>query len=142
MAQPTTKTPISIHPAGDADIPALFSVMSRSFGPDAPFVNIYFPRHDSTGADQGTARLRKWKTSSPESHFLKAVHEGEAVGLAVWTLMREVPPSEIADVEDVAGVWPDEGDAEFMARLWRAYVGPRSGAVRAAERRGEGVWGE
>ncbi|KAI5865920.1 hypothetical protein GGS23DRAFT_554603 [Durotheca rogersii] len=50
--------------------------------------------------------------------------------------MKEAPPADLAQVEDVAAVWPDRGDREFMTRLWRSYVVPRTQAIREAQGRG------
>lgn len=62
------------------------------------------------------------------------------IGLAIWTHMLEPPPADIAEVENVYEVWPDHNDREFMARLWRSYVIPRSRAVKNSG--DKGVYGE
>lgn len=131
----------------DEDIPACFDVMSKSFGTDAPFVNAYFPAHATeAGRTQGISRLLEWKHSSPESVFLKAVipndHEGQEqiAGMAVWTLMKEAPPAELEDAEDVKSIWPDETEREFMTLLWREYVIPRSEAIKKGG--DTGLWGK
>lgn len=119
------------------DMQSSFAVLSRSFGHDAPFIDIYFPAHDtSLGQEQGSRRLSAWKASSNvNSTFLKATlrpkHADEEIliGIAVWTLMNEPPPADLASVEDVTDVWPDEQDREFMTRLWKDYVVPRTIAI-------------
>lgn len=140
---PTAK--VSISPLSDQDIPTAFQVLSKSFGHDAPFINIYFPNHDTPlGQEKGSKRLAAWKHSSEDSTFLKAVtRDGDReliIGLAVWTLMKEAAPQELDQVEDVEEVWPDEGDREFMTRLWREYVVPRNQAVKDSN--GIGVYGK
>ncbi|KAI1472617.1 uncharacterized protein F4812DRAFT_464701 [Daldinia caldariorum] len=139
---------VSISPLSDEEIPISFQVLSKSFGHDAPFVDIYFPNHDTpSGQAQGSKRLTEWKHSSEASTFLKATiattacDEGSQqtiIGLAVWTLMKEAPPAELAKVENVEEVWPDEADREFMTRLWRDYVVPRSKAIEDSG--GKGVY--
>jgi hypothetical protein len=136
---------LSVALLSDEDIPASFQLMSKSFGHDAPFIDIYFPAHDTpAGQEKGSKRLAAWKQSSPDSTFLKAVHPDQndqqrIIGFAVWTYMQEPPPAELHKVEDVNEVWPDEQDREFMTRIWKAYVTPRSKAIE--ESRG-GVYGE
>ncbi|KAI0438355.1 hypothetical protein F4803DRAFT_535469 [Xylaria telfairii] len=52
------------------------------------------------------------------------------VCLAVWTVMKDVPPSKLEDAEDVAEVWPDMNDRIFMASLGEDYAEPRSQAIK------------
>lgn len=135
---------VEVSLVSDEDIPTCFEVLSKSFGHDAPFVDIYFPGHDTPhGRAQGTKRLLAWKQTDTNSTFLKAVtragqgqQEGQIIGLAIWTHMKEGPPSELAKVEDVDEVWPDPDDREFMTRLWRDYVVPRTQAVNASDSKG------
>lgn len=142
---PSNKVEVAL--VSDKDIPTCFQVLSESFGHDAPFVDIYFPGHDTpSGQAQGTKRLTAWKQSSEDSTFLKAVaragegHQEHIVGLAVWTYMKEPPPAELEKVEDVEEVWPDEEDREFMTRLWRDYVIPRTRVIN--ESSNKGVYGK
>ncbi|KAF2726664.1 hypothetical protein EJ04DRAFT_530078 [Polyplosphaeria fusca] len=135
------KRTISISQLSDDEMPTAFTVVSKSFGHDAPFIDNFFPLHDTpSGQMQGTKRLASWKNSSPSSTFLKAELSagneagggGTIVGIAVWTLMDEAPPTElsqVADTETLDGVWPDGSDREFMARLWKKYVVPRTQAI-------------
>jgi len=140
------KGQICVAPLADDDIPASFQVLSKSFGHDAPFVDIYFPAHDTpAGQAQGSKRLQAWKHGAPNSTFLKAVTktgpcQDRLIGIAIWTHMDEAPPAELEKVEDVEEVWPDEKDREFMTRLWREYVVPRSEAIEGSK--GRGVYGE
>lgn len=146
---PTGK--VSIAVLSDEDIPTCFEVMSQSFGHDKPFVDMYFPNHDTpSGQAQGSERLTSWKNTSEVSTFLKAVispdiqdaHEKtpeRIIGLGIWTLMKTPPPPELEKAENIES-WPDEEDREFMARLWSEYVIPRSGAVE--ESNGEGAYGK
>ncbi|KAI1778783.1 hypothetical protein F4818DRAFT_402461 [Hypoxylon cercidicola] len=127
----------------DEDIPTCFQVLSKSFGHDAPFVDIYFPGHDTpSGQAQGVKRLTAWKQTSKDSTFLKAVtrpgqgHEEHIIGLAIWTYMKEAPPAELDKVEDVEEVWPDEKDREFMSRLWKDYVIPRTRVINESHNKG------
>ncbi|KAI1803976.1 hypothetical protein F4811DRAFT_307436 [Daldinia bambusicola] len=139
---------VSISPLSDEEIPIAFEVLSKSFGHDAPFVDIYFPSHATpSGQAQGSKRLMEWKHSSEASTFLKATiptaagdqgRQQTIIGLAVWTLMKEAPPAELAKVENVAEVWPDEADREFMTRLWKDYVVPRSKVIEDSG--GKGVY--
>ena len=124
------------------DIPTCFQVLSKSFGHDAPFVDIYFPNHNTTsGQVQGSQRLAAWKQTSEDSKFLKAVTQaGQIIGFAIWTHMKEPPPAELDQAENVEGVWPDKDDREFMTRLWRDYVKPRTQAVKKSK--GKGVYGK
>ncbi|KAI0101147.1 hypothetical protein F4814DRAFT_106430 [Daldinia grandis] len=136
---------IDISPLYSEEIPTAFQVLSKSFGHDAPFVDIYFPNHDTpSGQAQGSKRLAAWKQTSEASTFLKTTTRGDQgdqeliVGFAVWTLMKEAPPADLAEEEDVEEIWPDEGDREFMTRLWSDYVIPRSEAIE--ESGGKGVY--
>lgn len=130
----------------DEDVPTCFQVVSKAFGHDAPFLDNYFPAHDTpAGEAVGTKRLLQWKQHSEDSAFLKAVTQDadggqeKIMGIAVWTYMKEPPPAELARVEDVEAVWPDEADREFMTRLWRDYVIPRTQAIKGSD--GKGVYG-
>ncbi|KAJ4288591.1 hypothetical protein N0V90_011828 [Kalmusia sp. IMI 367209] len=128
----------------DSDIPTAFSMMSQSFGHDAPFINAYFISHDTpAGQAQGAKRLLAWKQSAPESTFLKAVltQDGEEIiiGLAIWTHMVEAPPQTLEATEgadEVKEYWPDEQDREWMKILWSEYVKPRTEAVKSAGEKG------
>jgi len=137
---------VSIGLLSDEDIPVSFRVMSKSFGQDAPFVNIYFPRHDtSEGQKQGSKRLLEWKKSAPNSTFLKATTkdvQGEEIiiGMAIWTHMTEIPSPKLEEVEDAEAVWPDLEDRGFMANLWKDYVIPRTEAIKKS--RGKGIYGK
>ncbi|KAI0002717.1 hypothetical protein F4779DRAFT_603139 [Xylariaceae sp. FL0662B] len=129
----------------DEDIPTCFRILSKSFRHDAPFVDIYFPGHDtSSGEVQGLTRLTAWKHSSENSKFLKAVRRTDQggpehiIGLAIWTYMKDAPPADISKVEDVELLWPDSDDREFMARLWSDYVKPRTRAIE--ESGGKGIY--
>ncbi|XXH00584.1 hypothetical protein Hte_006932 [Hypoxylon texense] len=135
---PTGKVSISL--LSDEDIPICFQILSQSFGHDKPFVDIYFPNHDTPqGQVQGSQRLTTWKHASKNTTFLKAVvspdtkdaHDGSPeriIGFGIWTLMKTAPPAELEKAENIE-TWPDEDDREFMARLWKDYVIPRSQAV-------------
>ncbi|KAI8960218.1 hypothetical protein F5Y11DRAFT_272214 [Daldinia sp. FL1419] len=137
---------VKIGPLSDEEIPTSFQLVSKSFGHDAPFVDAYFPNHDTpSGQARGSERLLAWKQSPEESTFLKATARDDRdgreviIGLAVWTFMDEAPPADLAEAEnDVTEVWPDERDREFMTRLWRDYVGPRSEVVKSSG--GKGVY--
>lgn len=139
---------VSISLVSDEEIPVCFEVLSKSFGHDAPFVDIYFPEHDTPlGRERGSKRLLAWKKGDEKSTFLKATiaragpgDDEQIVGLAVWTHMVEPPPADISEAENVDEVWPDRDDREFMSRLWRSYVTPRSRAVENSG--GKGVYGE
>ncbi|OTA88397.1 hypothetical protein M434DRAFT_399049 [Hypoxylon sp. CO27-5] len=129
----------------DEEIPTCFQILSKSFGHDAPFVDIYFPGHDTpSGQVQGSRRLMKWKQTSKNSTFLKAVipagpgNQERVIGFAIWTYMKEAPPADLDKIEDVKEVWPDEGDREFMTRLWRDYVVPRTQVINGSS--GKGVY--
>ncbi|KAI0420552.1 hypothetical protein F5X98DRAFT_11140 [Xylaria grammica] len=135
---------INVARVEDEDISRCFQVLSESFGHDAPFVDIYFPNHDtSPGQIQGSRRLTTWKNTSESSVFLKATtrNRGSAgeelvVGFAVWTYMKDPPPAELEDDENAEEIWPDRQDREFMARLWREYVKPRTQAVKDSGEKG------
>ncbi|KAI0432002.1 hypothetical protein F5Y09DRAFT_303209 [Xylaria sp. FL1042] len=138
---------VAIAVLDDEDIPTCFRIVSESFGHDAPFVDTYFPNHDtSTGRVQGSDRLMAWKHTSEDSVFLKAVKsvggdvtmQEQIIGLAVWTHMKDIPPQNLEDAERVEEVWPDINDRKFMATLWKDYVKPRSQAVRDSG--GNGVY--
>lgn len=141
---PASKVDVAL--ASDEDMPACVEVMSKAFGHDAPFVDIYYPNHDTpVGQAQASKRLTTWKQSSESSTFLKAVARAEdggqeeIIGLAIWTLMKDAPPPELAKAENVEEVWPDKDDREFMTRLWREYVIPRTQSIKDSG--GKGVYG-
>lgn len=138
---------VEVSLVSDAEIPACVDVISKAFGHDAPFVDIYFPNHDTpSGQAQASKRLIAWNQSSESSTFLKAVtrtddgSQEHIIGLAVWTLMKEAPPAELSKVENVEEVWPDEDDREFMSRLWREYAIPRTQTINDSG--GKGVYGK
>lgn len=120
------KQTVQVALVTDEEIPTCFQLLSKSFGSNAPFVNAYFPRHDTPeGQAQGSKRLLEWKTVSPESTFLKAVRtaeedgEEQIIGFAVWTRMNQAPPSNLSEAQNVVEIWPDAQDREYMTRLWR-----------------------
>ncbi|KAJ0107127.1 uncharacterized protein J7T55_014657 [Diaporthe amygdali] len=136
---------VDVAVVADGEMPACVEVLSKAFGHDAPFVDIYLPNHDTpSGQAQASKRLAAWQQSSENSTFLKAVMRADQgdqehiIGLAVWTLMKEAPPAELSKIENVEEVWPDKDDREFMTRLWREYVIPRTQAVKDSE--GKGVY--
>ena len=104
---------------------------------------MYFPHHDTpAGQIQGSKRLATWRQTSKNSTFLKAAIQAgqgdqeQIIGLAVWTYMTEPPPAELKKVENVEEVWPDKDDREYMTRLWRDYVVPRTQAIKDSGDRG------
>lgn len=143
---PVSKVDVAL--VSDGDMPTCVDVLSKSFGHDAPFVDIYFPNHDTpAGQAQASKRLVAWKQSSESSTFLKAITRADdgsqehIIGLAVWTFMKEAPPAELSEAENVEEVWPDEDDREFMTRLWREYVIPRTRTIRDSGAKGVyGMW--
>ncbi|KAI1253326.1 hypothetical protein MGN70_005534 [Eutypa lata] len=141
----TAADEVEVSLVSDQEIPTCFQVVSESFGHDAPFVDIYFPGHDTPlGRADGSRRLTTWKQTDKNSAFLKATTrvgqraQERIIGIAVWTYMKEAPPSELAKVEDVENVWPVADDREFMTRLWKEYVIPRSEAIEGSS--GKGVY--
>ncbi|POS69691.1 hypothetical protein DHEL01_v211917 [Diaporthe helianthi] len=129
----------------DEEMPTFVEVMSKAFGHDAPFVDIYFPNHDTpAGQVQLSKRLTAWKQGSESSTFLKAVtrtdngDQEKTIGIAIWTLMKEAPASEMAEAENVEEVWPVADDREFMTELWREYVIPRTHSVQNSD--GKGIY--
>ncbi|XXH02201.1 hypothetical protein Hte_008569 [Hypoxylon texense] len=138
-----TSNQVEVDLLSDEDIPTCFQILSKSFGHDAPFVDIYFPGHDTpSGQVQGAKRLAAWKQTDKNSTFLKAViragpeNQERIIGFAVWTYMKEAPSAKLTEVENVEEVWPDEEDREFMTRLWRDYVIPRSRAINMSQNKG------
>lgn len=142
----TRRPVISIVSVADDDIPKCMQIMSKSFGHDAPFVDAWFVDHDTVvGQAKGIPRLAAWKKNDHNATFLKAMMtdssgKKQIMGWAVWTYMTEPPPQELDLTEDVTAVWPNEDDREFMARLWRDYVVPRSRTIEATN--GKGVYGQ
>lgn len=141
----STSSKIVVEECTDDDMPEFFSVMSRAFGHDAPFVDMYFPNHDmEKGQVQDSKRFAAWRNYGTSS-FIKAVfksgdeNQDRIIGIAVWTHMKQAPSANIEDLEDVASVWPAEDDAEYMKRLWAKYVVPRTHAVNTSK--GAGVYG-
>lgn len=135
----------------DEDIPTCFKIISDSFGHNAPFMDNYFPNHDTvSGQVQGSNRLAAWKHHAHgASFFLKAVTSIDdngvkkelIIGMAVWTTMRDIPPQKLEEAEKkVEEIWPDLSDRRFTASLWEDYVKPRTQAVRASG--GKGVLGK
>ena len=156
MSQPAPIYTITFSPAGE--LAKDFSVIDAAFGNRAPFVNIFFPNHDTpAGHEQGTRRLTAWQKSDGNAHFLRAVATPDYPGTppnegvlahAIWTFTDEPPPSDLGKVEDVEKVWGalgqgDERRAEeemqFMRQIWSQYVVPRSEAVQDGN--GKGCWG-
>lgn len=132
---------------GTEDMATCFEVVSKSFGHDAPFMDIYFPNHDTpSGQLQGSNRLTAWRRSTENSVFLKAVTsiEGDPankqriMGFAIWTHMKDIPPQKLENAENVEEIWPDVNDRKFMAAMWEEYVKPRTQAVRDSH--GKGVY--
>lgn len=143
----TSPDKVTVALLSDEDIPTSFHLVSESFAHDAPFIDAYFPDHDTpSGRAQGSKRLALWKQASTTSTFLKAVTEASQgnkdciIGVAVWTHMKESPPADLEQVENTKEVWPDEDDREFMTRLWRDYVKPRTQVIENS--RGKGVYGK
>lgn len=141
---PVSKVDVAL--VSDGEMPVCVEVVSKAFGHDAPFVDIYFPNHDTpSGQAQASKRLVAWKQGSEDSTFLKATTRADdgsqehIIGFAIWTFMKEAPPAEVSEAENVEEVWPDEDDREFMARLWREYVVPRTQAIKDSG--GKGVYG-
>jgi hypothetical protein len=130
-----------------------FKVISLAFGHQAPFVDIYFPEHDTDeGSAQGTQRLATWQESSNNSYFVHAVADPGSkeatindgiLGFAIWTRMTELPPQELDEAEDVHNIWGrlqgGREKEEYMRQMWRSYVKPRTEAVKQSE--GKGVYG-
>jgi hypothetical protein len=138
---------VTVSLLDDADVPPSFEVVSKSFGHDAPFIDVYFPDHDTpSGRIKGSKRLSVWKQASKASTFLKAVtqagegNKDQVIGIAVWTPMKEAPSAKLEEVENVEEVWPDKEDREFASRLWREYVIPRTEAINDSQ--GKGVYGK
>ncbi|KAI1858229.1 hypothetical protein JX265_010897 [Neoarthrinium moseri] len=134
---------VSVALLSDHEIPTCFQILSKSFGHDAPFVDMYFPGHDTpSGQARGSERLKQWKQNADNSTFLKAItrlepiNEERIIGFAIWTYMKEPPPADLVNVEDVNTVWPDEDDREFMTQLWKSYVIPRTQAIKGSHDRG------
>ncbi|KAI1268032.1 hypothetical protein F5Y18DRAFT_424344 [Xylariaceae sp. FL1019] len=118
-----TSNQVDIAQLDEKDLPACFQVLSQSFGHDAPFIDIWFPNHDTpSGQVQGSKRLATWKASSASTTFLKV----------------SPPPATLEEADNLEEVWPDKQDREFMSRLWREYVVPRTQAVN--DSRGKGVY--
>lgn len=141
---PVSKVDVAL--VSDGEMPACIEVVSKAFGHDAPFIDIYFPNHDTpSGQAQASKRLEAWRRGSESSTFLKAITRADdgsqehIIGIAIWTFMKEAPPAELSEAENVEEVWPDEGDREFMTRLWREYVIPRTQTIKDSG--GKGVYG-
>lgn len=144
MADSNFRFDVSI--CADEDMTDCFKVISNSFGHDAPFIDAFFPDHETNvGQNQGYKRLLSWKNTSAQSTFLKATTRAgdggreRVIGVAIWTFMKEPPPNDFEVVEDVKQFWPDGDDREFMKVLWRKFVIPRSQAV--IDSKGDGVYG-
>ncbi|KAI8945941.1 hypothetical protein F4801DRAFT_566418 [Xylaria longipes] len=143
----STSNEIDVALLSDEDIPTCFKILSESFAHNAPFVDAYFPNHDTlSGQVQGSNRLTAWKRTSHDSVFLKAVtsiggnvaKKERIIGLAIWTHMKDIPPQKLEDAENVEEIWPDMNDRRFMAGLWEDYVKPRTQAVKDSD--GKGVY--
>ena len=142
---PKATDQVSIGPVSDEDISTCMQILSKSFKNDEPFIDAWFPNHETpAGQAQGTPRLKTLGRASPDSTFLKAVTQpsdgarGDIIGFAIWKHEKELMPSELAETDDVEEVWPDKNDREYMARLWRDYVVPMNDAVE--ESGGKGVY--
>lgn len=151
---PTDKVGVAL--LSDSEIPACFQLISKSFGHDSPFVDAWYPNHDTpSGQAQGSKRLVALKQKSKNSTYLKATitrqasqgyvqeeqGEEQIIGFAIWTLTKDPPPTELEKLEgNVEEVWPDKDDREYTIRLWRDLVIPRTRAIR--ESNGKGAYGE
>lgn len=142
--------PFTISECAAGALSSCFSVISSAFGHEAPFIDMFFPNHDTAeGARQGTARLRSWQESDDHAHFVKATStlpnapNGGTVGFAAWTLMTKIPPQSLDEASDVASIWGKlenpQAESDFARQIWSKYVLPRSAAVRDSN--GKGVYG-
>jgi hypothetical protein len=138
---------VTVDLLSDDEVPTSFEVLSKSFGQNAPFINAYFPNHGTiAGQEQGSKRFAVWKQTAESSMFIKATTEvgqekkNQIIGVAVWSYMKEAPAAEIDEEENVEDVWPDTQEREFMRRLWRDYVKPRTQSIQDSG--GKGVYGE
>lgn len=139
--QMATTPHIKIAKCTDDDIPECFAVMSHGFGHDAPFLDAYFPDHDTPeGSKTGTARLLAWKQGEPESTFLKATLGDKIIGIAVWSYIKEAPSADLTQYENVQAVWPNEDDLEHMMQMWSSYVISRANAIK--EGGSSGIYGK
>lgn len=129
------------------DVPNITKVMSRAFGHDAPFVDVFFPDHDTPAGQAAAIQNFKayWQTYTSGSDLVAAVikHQDgseEIVGFALWTFMSPSMNLSPPELESAAFAKSEE-DALFAKQLWRSYVVPRRSAVLAAESlKDGGVW--
>lgn len=141
-----TATKLGVDLLSEEDVPTCFQILSNSFGHSAPLMDMLYPNHDTPpGQEQGSKRLAVWRQSAKNSVFLKAVGQttqepDKIVGFAIWTHMQEPPPLDITQTENAEEVWPDTIDREYMTRLWRNYVIPRTQAIKNSN--GKGVYGK
>jgi hypothetical protein len=126
------------------EIDRLWQTLDKAFPAIAPLVNIMFPGRGSPAGDASIAARLKAKASKSaksHSHFIEAMIDGESVGAAIWTEFFEEPSSDLAELEDVERVWPEESDRAFAALVWEQYMVHRGAFVREHAKDGTPVWG-
>lgn len=134
--------------ATSEDIPGIAKAMSRAFKHDAPFVDVFYPDHDTPEGQAAAARNigAYWQGYKSNADLIVAIpeHSGgsdEIMGFALWTYMSSsmnLSPAEL----DSTPFAKSESDATFARQLWRSYIVPRRTAVLEASeiRNGDGIW--
>ena len=114
----------------DADMDRAFTVISDAFGRRFPYFEYCFPAHDTpAGRKAGAERMRTFKNSDPNTHFVKAVstETGDIVGVAKWNIYDGVVPDEIP-LE--GNFWENEREKELANEMWAGYLKNRREAVK------------
>ena len=127
-----------------AAIDRVWHTLNDAFPAHAPLVNILFPGRGTQEGDASIiARLRTKtnKTTQSHTHFIEARLGGASVGAAIWTELFTEPSANLADLEEVERVWPNESDRAFASLIWRQYMVHRGAFVREHAKGGKPVWG-
>ena len=67
-----------VLPAEDADFPTLFALLSQSFAHRHPFIESFYPAHETpAGRQAGSARLLSFAKADPNTYFVKCIDESK-----------------------------------------------------------------
>lgn len=136
------------RPATSEDIPGITKAMSCAFKHHAPFVDVFYPDHDTPEGQAAAARnvSAYWQSYRSHADLIVAASgrpsgSDEIVGFALWTYMSSSMSLSPAELESTSFA-KSEDDALFARQLWRSYVVPRRTAVLEAGkiRNGDGIW--
>lgn len=118
---------ISVLPAEDADMQAIFTIGSRAFQNNEEFYTAHYPAHDTQeGRVKGGQRFLEAKQSDPNMVYIKAVDSetGQIAGFARWLIFTNrfltTPSMETQH-------WETTDDAEYAHGLLVDFLKHREG---------------